>query len=198
MTRAEFAGKSFGRFPDVTAPTLCPVLPTGAENLPGKITAQGPAVAQQPTCPSDRCRPRTTCEVPARAEVVTTQARLRFRPRPTGNRGPAPWSPLRVWPAVWQSQSSRGLTLGTRVESARDQGKNRRARVRSASGAGGGGEQAQVAGPGDGLGPAVGAKLGVQVADMGLDGIGRDIQLAGDFRPGQVGGQVAQHAQLAI
>src|SRR5215469_7330772 len=121
--------------------------------------------------------------------VVTTQARLRFRPRPTGNRGPAPWSPLRVWPAVWQSQSSRGLTLGTRVESARDQGKNRRARVRSASGAGGGGEQAQVAGPGDGLGPAVGAKLGVQVADMGLDGIGRDIQLAGDFRPGQVGGQ---------
>src|SRR6516164_6138847 len=39
--------------------------------------------------------------------------------------------PLRVWPAVWQSQSSRGLTLGTRVESARDQGKNRRARMRS-------------------------------------------------------------------
>jgi hypothetical protein len=29
--------------------SLCPVLPIGAENLPGKITAQGPAVAEQPT-----------------------------------------------------------------------------------------------------------------------------------------------------
>ena len=29
--------------------SLCPVLPIGAENLPGKITAQGSAVAQQPT-----------------------------------------------------------------------------------------------------------------------------------------------------
>ena len=29
--------------------SLCPVLPIGAENLPGKVTAQGSAVAQQPT-----------------------------------------------------------------------------------------------------------------------------------------------------
>jgi len=29
--------------------SLCPVLPIGAENLPGKVAAQGSAVAQQPT-----------------------------------------------------------------------------------------------------------------------------------------------------
>jgi LuxR family transcriptional regulator, maltose regulon positive regulatory protein len=63
---------------------------------------------------------------------------------------------------------------------------------------GGGREQAQVAGPGDRLGPVVGAELGVEVAHVGLDGVDRDVQLAGDFRPGQVGRQVAQHAQLAV
>ena len=42
------------RRPENNAPcespsSLCPVLPIGAENLPGEITAQGSAVAQQPT-----------------------------------------------------------------------------------------------------------------------------------------------------
>src|SRR5262249_45941215 len=40
-------------------------------------------------------------------------------------------------------------------------------------------EQAQGAGGLDRLGPAVGAELGVQVAQVGLDGAGRDRQLAG-------------------
>jgi hypothetical protein len=55
-----------------------------------------------------------------------------------------------------------------------------------------------VAGSGDGLGPAVGAELGVQVAHLRLDGVERDVQFAGDFRPRQVGRQVAQYAQFAL
>jgi hypothetical protein len=66
-----------------------------------------------------------------------------------------------------------------------------------AGAAGQGCEQAQVAGQGNGLGAVVGAELGVQGTQVGLDGVDRDIQFAGDFRPGQVGGQVAQHPQLA-
>src|SRR6516165_4623230 len=67
-----------------------------------------------------------------------------------------------------------------------------------AGAAGRGREQAQVAGQGNGVGPVVGAELGVQGTHVELDGVGRDVQLAGDFRPGQVGGQVAQHPQLAV
>ena len=33
---------------------------------------------------------------------------------------------------------------------------------------------------------------------MGADGVVRDVQLAGDLRPSQVGRQVAQHPQLAV
>lgn len=51
-------------------------------------------------------------------------------------------------------------------------------------------EQAQSAGAGDGLGPAVGAELGVQTTHVGLDGVARDEQLVGDFLCGQVGRQV--------
>lgn len=53
--------------------------------------------------------------------------------------------------------------------------------------AGGGREQAQVAGLGDGFCPTVGAQLGVQVIYVGLDGVDRDVQFAGDFWHGQVG-----------
>jgi pimeloyl-ACP methyl ester carboxylesterase len=56
------------------------------------------------------------------------------------------------------------------------------------------GEQAQVPGPGDGFGAAVGAQLGVDVAHVGLDGVVRHRQFAGDLRPGQVGRQIAQYA----
>ena len=35
--------------PDTERYSLCPVLPIGAENLPGKVAAQGSAVAEQPT-----------------------------------------------------------------------------------------------------------------------------------------------------
>src|SRR5580693_10002792 len=58
-------------------------------------------------------------------------------------------------------------------------------------------EQAAGAGGLDGVCPAVGAELGVQAADVALDGVGGYRQLAGDFWPGQVGWQVAQHADLA-
>jgi hypothetical protein len=44
----------------------------------------------------------------------------------------------------------------------------------------------------------VGTKLGVQVSHVGLDSVERDVQLAGDLRPGQVGRQLAQHAQLTV
>src|SRR5260370_10223678 len=62
----------------------------------------------------------------------------------------------------------------------------------------GGCEQAQGAGAGDGLAAPVRAELQVEVVDVGLDGVRRDGQLAGDLRPGQVGRQVAQHADLAV
>ena len=61
----------------------------------------------------------------------------------------------------------------------------------------GGGEQAEGAGEVDGFGAVAGAELGVQVPGVGLDGVGGDRQLAGDFRSGQAGGQVAQDAGLA-
>ena len=46
-----------------------------------------------------------------------------------------------------------------------------RSRGRGALAPGGGCKQAQAAGAGDGLGPAVGAELGVQAAHVGLDGV---------------------------
>src|SRR5882672_3161500 len=49
---------------------------------------------------------------------------------------------------------------------------------------GDGGEQAKVTSAGDGLGPAVGAELGVQVADVGLDGVPGDRQFGGDLLRG--------------
>jgi hypothetical protein len=50
----------------------------------------------------------------------------------------------------------------------------------------------------DGLGPAVDAELGVQVAHVGLDGVRRHGQLAGNLRRRQVRRQVAQYADLAV
>jgi hypothetical protein len=52
-------------------------------------------------------------------------------------------------------------------------------------------EQAQGAGMLDRFGPAVRAELGVEVAQVGLDGGRRDGQFAGDLRRRQVGRQVA-------
>src|SRR5580700_10283162 len=46
-------------------PPLCPVLPIGAENLLGKITAQGSAVAQQPT----RRRRALDCDLARREDA---------------------------------------------------------------------------------------------------------------------------------
>jgi hypothetical protein len=45
--------------------SLCPVLPIGAENSPGKITAQGSAVAQQPT----RRRRALDCDIARREDA---------------------------------------------------------------------------------------------------------------------------------
>src|SRR5262249_58669123 len=44
-----------------------------------------------------------------------------------------------------------------------------------------GGQQAEGPGAGDGLGSVVRAELGVQVADVGPDGVVRDVQLAADL-----------------
>jgi NADPH-dependent 2,4-dienoyl-CoA reductase/sulfur reductase-like enzyme len=62
----------------------------------------------------------------------------------------------------------------------------------------GGGQEAEGAGVLDGRGAAVSAELGVQVVHVGFDGVGRDIQLAGDLWPRQVGRQVAQPQDLAV
>jgi virginiamycin B lyase len=58
-------------------------------------------------------------------------------------------------------------------------------------------EQAEGAGLIDGLGPAAGAELGVQVPLVGLDRVHGQVQLAGDLTCGQVGRQVLQHPRLA-
>jgi hypothetical protein len=50
---------------------------------------------------------------------------------------------------------------------------------------------------GDGLGAPVRAKLGVQVAHMGLDGVGRDVEFVRDFGCRQVSREVAQDPNLA-
>jgi hypothetical protein len=51
------------------------------------------------------------------------------------------------------------------------------------------GEQAQAAGVLDRLGTTVRAKLGVEIADVCLDGVRRQVQLPGDFRRRQMGRQ---------
>jgi hypothetical protein len=50
----------------------------------------------------------------------------------------------------------------------------------------------------DGLGAAVRAKLFVEVAHVCPDRVHRQGHFGGDLRHGQVGRQVAQHADLAI
>jgi hypothetical protein len=59
-------------------------------------------------------------------------------------------------------------------------------------------QQAEGTGARNGLGAPVCAELGVQVAQVGADGVVRDVQLARDLRRGQVGRQVAEHVQLAV
>src|ERR1700761_6967695 len=58
-------------------------------------------------------------------------------------------------------------------------------------------DQPQLPGALHGRGPVTDLKLGVDAADMRADRVRRDGQLAGDLGPGQVGGQIAQHPQLA-
>ncbi len=62
----------------------------------------------------------------------------------------------------------------------------------------GGREQAQGAGVRDGLRAAVRAELGVQVAHMGLDGVGGDVEFVRDFGCRQVSRKVAQDPDLAF
>src|ERR1700730_11784891 len=45
---------------------------------------------------------------------------------------------------------------------------------------------------------AVRAELVVQVAHVGLDRVGRQVQLVGDLRRGELGGQVPQHPRLGV
>jgi hypothetical protein len=61
----------------------------------------------------------------------------------------------------------------------------------------GGSQQPQFAGAPYGREPVTDTELGVDAADMRVDGVRRDGQLAGDLGPGQVGRQIAQHPQLA-
>jgi glyoxylase-like metal-dependent hydrolase (beta-lactamase superfamily II) len=58
-------------------------------------------------------------------------------------------------------------------------------------------QQPQVPGAPHGRGPVTDLELGVDAADLRVDGIRRDGQLAGDLRPGQVGRQVPQYPELA-
>src|SRR4051812_47319793 len=58
-------------------------------------------------------------------------------------------------------------------------------------------EQAEGAGPVDRLGTRVRAELCVDVADVGPDGVGRQVQLDGDLGSREVAGQVAEDLELA-
>ena len=60
------------------------------------------------------------------------------------------------------------------------------------------GEQAEYAGSLDGLAAVVGVELGVEMLEVGLDGVDRHVQLARDFLVGEVGRQVAQDPQFAL
>ena len=59
-------------------------------------------------------------------------------------------------------------------------------------------QQAELAGAGDRLAAAVGVELGVDVAHVRPDRVGRDEQLGGDLGRLEVAGQVAQDAQLGV
>jgi hypothetical protein len=67
-----------------------------------------------------------------------------------------------------------------------------------ATGCGGRSEQTQLASPLHGLRPRVNIELVVHVAGVGSDRVGGHDQLGRDLRHGQVGRQVAQHAELAF
>jgi glyoxylase-like metal-dependent hydrolase (beta-lactamase superfamily II) len=58
-------------------------------------------------------------------------------------------------------------------------------------------QQPQVPGAPHGRGPVTDLELGVNAADLRVDGIRRDGQLTGDLRPGQVGRQIPQYPELA-
>src|SRR5687767_10373061 len=50
----------------------------------------------------------------------------------------------------------------------------------------------------DRLGAPVCVELGVDMPHVRLDRAGRDVQLGGDLGRGQVAGQIAEHAELAL
>src|SRR6202167_6515020 len=58
-------------------------------------------------------------------------------------------------------------------------------------------EQPYLAGPMHGRGAILGLELGVNVADVRINRVDRDRQLAGDLRAGEIRRQVPQHPQLA-
>src|SRR4051794_20989782 len=58
-------------------------------------------------------------------------------------------------------------------------------------------EQAERAGAVDRLGARVRAEFCVDVADVGPDGVDREVQLRGNFGRREVAGQVAEHLELA-
>ena len=57
-------------------------------------------------------------------------------------------------------------------------------------------QQPQLPGVPHGRGPVPDTELGVDAADVRVDGVRRDGQLAGDLGPGQVGRQISQHPEL--
>ena len=61
-----------------------------------------------------------------------------------------------------------------------------------------GSEQMELAGAGNSLGAAGDAQFLVHVPDVGLDGVGRHVQLAGDLAQGEARGQEPQHVELAV
>jgi hypothetical protein len=61
--------------------------------------------------------------------------------------------------------------------------------VRGSGSARGRGEQAECAGSLDSLAAAVGVELGVEILDVGLDGVDRHIQLARDLLIGGLVGR---------
>src|SRR5882724_5119218 len=123
-----------------------------------------------PTSSSTRWRRRSG----ASKRCIVSPLRLAYVPRQRRVRPPDP--------------SSHGSDDSPRVD----------ARPPPSAASGGGRQQSQFAGAVDGLGAAVYGELGVDVAHVRLDRAEREVELAADLGGGKVGGEVAEHAQLAL
>src|SRR6266550_5585892 len=95
----------------------------------------------------------------------------------------------------WKPDACKTLAAAGRFKRS---GKTTSMRPPPSAASGGRCEQAQLASPVDRLCAAVHAELGVDVAHVCLDRADREVELAADLGGGKVGGEVAEHAQLAL